>query len=256
MTGRRWRQLGRIAAATLGLGCLLATLTPPLADAMTFDRHAVRHLLLAMVAPLAFALSTPITFALRTLPHRLRRILLALLRSRLARALSTAPVVLALDVGGMYAFYLTPLYSATHERPWLNALVDAHMFLAGCLLSWYLVGRDPMPSPPSTRTRLIVLLLAAGSHDLLAKLMYAQHLPAHGGSTEQLQLGAQIMFYGGDVVEVALAVLVLANWYARTGRQLRQTERQHQRQAERRARTGEATPRRLGSPLPQPDDPG
>jgi putative membrane protein len=249
MTGRQLRLLGRVAAAALGLGCLLATLTPPLADAMTFDRHAVRHLLLAMLAPLAFALSAPVTLALRTFPRRPRRALLALLHSQPARALTTAPVVLALDVGGMYAFYLTPLYSASHHRPWLSALVDLHMLLAGCLLSWYLVGRDPMPSPPSTRTRLVVLLLAAGSHDLLAKLMYAHQLPAHGGSTEQLQLGAQIMFYGGDVVEVALAVLVLANWYARTGRQLRRAE-----QAERAA--AKANPRRLGSPLPRPGDPG
>ena len=244
--GAHW-PLPRTIAAVLGLGCLAATLLPPLASSMAFPEHAVRHLMLGMAAPLAFALSAPIILALRTFPPAGRRIILVLLHGRPARALMTAPVVLALDVGGLYAFYLTPLYSAAHARPWLTVLVDVHMFLAGCLLSWYLVGRDPTPSPPSTRARLVVLLLAAGSHNLLAKLMYAHHLPPHGGTPEQLQLGAQIMFYGGDVVEVLLAVVLLSNWYARTGRQLRHAERR---------RATLVTPRRPGSPLPRPDGQG
>ena len=93
------------------------------------------------------------------------------------------------------------------------------MFLAGGLLSWYLAGRDPMPSRPSIRTSLIVLFFAAGSHDLLAKLMYAHLLPHGGGTAAQIHTGAQIMFYGGDAIELALAVAMLVPWYARTGRQ-------------------------------------
>jgi putative membrane protein len=138
---------------------------------------------------------------------------------------SRAPVVLVLDVGGTFAFYLTPLYSVAHQHPGVEAGLHLHMFLAGCLLSWYLVGRDPMPSRPSTRIRLLVLLGAVGSHDLLAKMMYAQGLPHHGGTADQLRLGAQIMFYGGDVVELALALALMSLWYNRTGRRLRQDQR-------------------------------
>jgi putative membrane protein len=214
--GDAW-PLRRIMLAWLGFGCLIAT---PLAAGTAFPMHVVRHLLLALAAPPALALSSPITLALRTLPRPGRRRLLALLHSRPARTVCTAPVVLALDAGGMYAFYLTPLYAAAHRHPVLDAVLQVHMFLAGCLLSWYLVGSDPMPSRPPVRTRLLVLLLAAGSHDLLAKLLYANGLPRHGGTEQQLQAGAQIMFYGGDLVEVALAVAILSNWYARTGRQL------------------------------------
>jgi len=194
-------------------------------DVMALPAHAVRHLLLAMTAPLALAISAPITLALRTFAGRPRRTLLTVLHSRLARALTTAPVVLVLDVGVMYALYLTPLYSATHRHPYLSALVHVHFFLAGCLFSWYLVAVDPMPGRASTRTRMLVLFLAAGSHDLLAKLMYAHLLPQHGGSPGQIRLGAQIMFYGGDVIEIALAVAVLSGWYARTGRQLSRARR-------------------------------
>jgi putative membrane protein len=221
--GDSW-PVARVVAAMFGVSCLAVLLAPALTESMTFPMHAVRHLLLAMVAPFAFALSAPVTLALRSCPPGVRRIILVLLHSRVVRVMTSAPIVLALDVGGMYAFYLTPLYSQAQERPWLNALVHAHMFLAGCLLSWYLVGSDPRPARTTTRARLLVLLLAAGSHDLLAKLMYAQHLPPHGGTAEQLHRGAEIMFYGGDLVGVALAVTLLSTWYARTGRQLRQAE--------------------------------
>lgn len=218
----------RTAAAAVGLACLGATLAPPLATDMTFPVHVVRHLLLAMVAPLALALSAPITLALRTLNARWRRSLLMIVHSWWARALTYAPVLLVLDIGGMAAFYLPPLYSRSHEHPLLGALVHAHMFLAGCLLNWYLVGRDPRPSSASSdsvRTRLLVLFLTAGSHDLLAKVMYAQDLPHDAGSLDQVRLGAQIMFYGGDVVELTLAAALLSAWYAHTGRQLEQVRR-------------------------------
>jgi putative membrane protein len=147
-------------------------------------------------------------------------VLRRLLGSRWVGLVTTAPAVLVLEVGGMYALYLTPLYAAAHTRPGLNAVLHLHLFVAGCLFSWYLVGRDPMPAPASIRTRIAVLFLAAGSHDLLAKLLYAHQLPEHGGTAEQLRLGAQIMFYGGDAVEIALAVALLWDWYARTGREL------------------------------------
>ena len=98
--GDSW-PVARAAAALFGLACLTATLLPPLADSMTFAAHAVRHLLLAMVAPLALALSAPITLALRTFPRPARRGLLVLLHSRIAHVLTAAPVVLALDLGGI-----------------------------------------------------------------------------------------------------------------------------------------------------------
>jgi len=178
-----------------------------------------------MLAPPALALSAPITLALRTLPRDGRRRLLAVVHTRFARVTMFAPLVLVLEVGGMYAYYLTPLFADSHQHPWLHVAVHTHMFLAGCLLSWCLVGRDPMPTRPSTRTSLIVLFLAGGSHDLLAKLMYAHLLPQGSGSAEQIHAGSQIMFYGGDAIELALAVALLVPWYARTGRQIARERR-------------------------------
>lgn len=192
---------------------------------MANPAHVGEHLLLVMLAPLALALSAPITLALRTLPRAVRNPLLALLHTRFARVITMGPVVLLLDVGGLYAYYLTPLFGATERNCVLHAVAHLHMFLAGCLLSWYLVGRDPLPRPRSIRGTLVVLLLAAGSHDVLTKIMYAHELPAQADTAAGLHAGAQLLFYGGDLVELLFAVAVLAQWYARTGRELRRAQR-------------------------------
>jgi putative membrane protein len=224
--GDAW-PVARSLWAAVGLSVLTASLLPPLADAMSFPAHIVQHLMLSMLAPLALALSAPVTLALRTLPLRGRRMVLRAVQSRFARVITLAPTVLLLDVGGMYAYYLTPLFAETERHPWLHVTVHAHMFLAGCLLSWYLVGPDIMPTRPRIRTSVLVLFVAAGSHDLLAKLMYADLRPTGGGSAAQIRTGAQVMYYGGDAVELLLAVGLLAGWYARTGRALGHQQRRN-----------------------------
>jgi putative membrane protein len=204
---------------------LALAVTPPVATAMTFPAHALQHLLIAMLAPLLLALSAPVTLALRTLPAAGRSVLVRALHCAPAGLLLRAPVVLVLEVGGMYAYYLSPVYAATHDRPWLHAAVHVHMFLSGCLFSWFLVARDPTPARPTLLVRMLVLLIAAGSHDVLAKLMYGHLLPSRGGTAAQLHLGAEVLFYGDDLIEVGLAVAILFTWYASKGRELARQER-------------------------------
>jgi putative membrane protein len=220
--GDRW-PLARSLSALAGWAVLAASVLPPLAD--DFRLHIVQHLMLAMLAPLLLALSAPVTLALRTLPRRGRRVLLSLLHSRFARVVMLGPVVVALDAGGMYAYYLTPLFALAEQHPWLHLLVHGHMFVAGCLLSWYLVGRDPLPGRRSTRARAVMLLLAAAGHDVLAKLMYAHVLPAEAGPATQVRDGAQLLYYGGDAIELLLAIALFLAWYAETGRALRREQR-------------------------------
>ena len=97
-------------------------------------------------------------------------------------------------------------------------LVHVHMFLAGWLFSTVVAGRDPVPHRPGHIGALGLVLLAGAAHGILAKLMYAHELPAMAGTPAQVQLGAQVMFSGGDLVELAAAAAVMAGWYAREGR--------------------------------------
>ncbi|WP_433782832.1 cytochrome c oxidase assembly protein [Actinomycetospora sp. CA-101289] len=219
--GVRW-SLARTLAAGAGLATLAAALLLPRTG---FVVHVAGHLLLAMVAPLLLALAAPVTLALRALPPAGRRRLLGVLRSAPVRVLTRVPVVLALELGGMYAFYLTDLFALAHAHPAPMALVDLHMVLAGLLLSVLLVGRDPLPHRPGLVGSLLALLVAAAGHDVLAKVIYARLLPAHAGSPDEVRLGAQVMYYGGTVVEVALAVVLMTAWYARTGRELARERR-------------------------------
>jgi putative membrane protein len=216
--GDRWPP-ARSAAALAGLAALAVALLPPVGThADVFAVHVTGHLLLAMLAPLLLALSAPVTLVLRTAPVPARRRVLAVVHSRAARVLTWAPLVLVLEVGGMYAFYLTPLFGVAHEDGWAAPLVHVHMFLAGWLFSTVVAGRDPLPRRPGLPGALGLLLLAGAAHGILAKLMYAHDLPAMAGTPAQVQLGAQVMFSGGDLVELATAAAVMTAWYAREGR--------------------------------------
>ena len=221
--GVRW-PIHRSASFTAGLLCLAVAVLPlpgPLAE---FPAHVAAHLLMAMLAPLLLALSAPITLLLRTTHGRVRSVPLGVLHSRWARLILLGPVIIVLDIGGLYAFYLTPLYELAHHNEALKAVVHLHMFLTGCLLSWYLVGADPIKHRPGIRMSLAVLLLIAAAHDMLEKVMFAHQLPSGAGAPADIEFGAQLMYYGGTVVELALAVTVLLRWYRRTGRSYRREE--------------------------------
>jgi putative membrane protein len=216
--GDRW-PAGRIFAAAGGLGCLAAAVAPPVtAHDDVFVVHAVQHVLLAMLAPALLALSAPVTIALRTLPAGPRRLLLRAVHSRAARPLAWPPLVLILNVGGAYVLYLTHLYALTERRPLPHAVVHVHMVAAGCLLAWSVAGIDPVAHRPGLRVRLTTLVTAGAAHNILAKIMYAHALPAGAGTLADRQAGAQVLYYGGDVTDVVLAVALMAQWYSRTGR--------------------------------------
>ena len=76
--------------------------------------------------------------------------------------------------------------------------------------------------------RLTALIVAAAGHDTLAKLIYAWNLPAGGGPIASRHAGAELMYYGGIVIEVALAAIVMAQWYLISGRALARTRRRSQ----------------------------
>lgn len=218
--GDRW-PLGRLLSMVAGATCLTVALVPPVAtDDELFPVHVGQHLAVAMVAPALLALSAPVTLALRTLPRSSRGLLLRVLRSRLVAVVSAPLVVLLLDLGGLYAFYLTDGYAQAEHNDLLHAVVHLHMVVAGCLFSWVVVGVDPVRRRAAVPVRVATLVVAAAGHDVLAKLLYAHQLPAGAGTVAERHAGAQLMYYGGTVVDVALAIAVMAQWYAATGRRL------------------------------------
>ena len=75
----------------------------------------------------------------------------------------------------------------------------------------------PVRRRPGTWIRLTALIIAAAGHDTLSKLIYAWNLPG-GGHIASRHAGAELMYYGGTIIEVALAAVVMAQWYLVSGR--------------------------------------
>jgi putative membrane protein len=176
---------GGLVAAGVG-GTLAASDAPA--------THATGHLLLGMLAPLLLVLAAPVTLALRALPAERARLLSRVLRCGPVAVLTHPFVAGVLDVGGLWVIYTTGL----HAIPGLGL----HVLAAGYLFTASIVGVDPAPHRSRPAVRAVALVLASAAHGTLAK-----HLYATGWGD-----GAMVMYYGGDAVELLLAVLLCRRW--------------------------------------------
>lgn len=212
---RAWNHW-RTASFAAGSGLLALALAPPLTAFAhdDFRGHMLQHLLIGMLAPLGLVLGAPVTLTLRHANTTLARAIGRLLRTRLLHLLAHPFTGLALTAGALFALYLTPLYRALTANPFLHDLLHLHFLLAGYVFTWAIAGPDPAPRRPSVRLRLVVLGIAVAAHATLAQLMYAGlvDVPA---PPAQLRGGAEIMYYGGDLAEILLALALVATGRSR-----------------------------------------
>ncbi|GAA3389845.1 cytochrome c oxidase assembly protein [Streptomyces roseoviridis] len=210
----RWRD----TSFSAGSGALAWAAVGPLPGG-PFTAHMVQHLIVGMAAPLLLVLARPLTLVLRALPPgAARRGLLALAHSGAVGLLLFPPLAALLDAGGLWLLYRTELFAALRHLPWLNALVHAHVLAAGLLFTFAVCQLDPVSRRWGLRVRGATLLATGAAHAVLAKSVYAAGPPGTAFTTADLHTGAQVMYYGGDLVEAALAVVLAGSWYAATGR--------------------------------------
>lgn len=222
-------------AATLVYGVAAAPPGGP------FTAHVTRHLLVAMAAPLLLVLARPLTLALRALPPgRVRRRLPAVAHSRTAGLLLFPPVAAVLDIGGLWLLHRTRWPAAAHHRPLLDLAVHGHVLAAGLLFTFTVCQLDPVRHRWSPVLRGVTLLAAGTAHAVLAKSLYATPPPGTAFATADRHTGAQLMFYGGDLVEAALAAVLAVQWYTATGRAHRRRHRHRARHPAGRTGTGAA----------------
>lgn len=222
-SGRPW-PWWRTGAWTAGIALVWASIVGPLGAAAHdgFVAHMAAHLLAGMVAPLLLVLSAPVTLALRSFSIEPARRVSAVLRSPIPRLLTHPVFAAALNIGSLWALYLTPAYAVVQQNLMLHVLVMLHFLVAGYLFTASVVAVDPNPHRSSFALRAVVLVVALAAHGALAKMLVA-HPPA-GIPLDEVQAGAQLMFYGGDVVDLALLIMLGAEWYRRTGRALNRTQ--------------------------------
>ncbi|MFF7546479.1 cytochrome c oxidase assembly protein [Streptomyces canus] len=200
-----------------GAGTVWATLAEPWGG--PFTQHVVRHLVVGMAAPLLFVAARPLTLALRALtPGRTRRLLVTLAHSAPVGLLLFPPLAAVLDIGGLLVLYRTELFAATAHRPAAHGAVQVHMVAAGLLFTLAVCELDPVRRRWSLAVRGTTVLAAGTAHAVLARTLYSRPPPGTGFTAADLHRGAQWMYYGGDLVEAGLAVVMGVSWYACAGR--------------------------------------
>ncbi|MBQ0979284.1 cytochrome c oxidase assembly protein [Micromonospora sp. M61] len=206
------------------VGCaLLAVAVGPFAPLPDDPRgHMAQHLLLGMLAPLGLVLGAPVTLLLRVAPPPVRRVVGRLLRARPLHLIAHPVTAALLSTGGLALVLLTPLYAAAERHSALHHALHLHYVAAGYLFAWSLAGPDPAPRRPGLAVRVGALLGAAAGHAVLAKYLYANADTLPPGLTDRdpaaFQSAAQLMYYGGDLAELLLAVALFATWYNRPDR--------------------------------------
>jgi putative membrane protein len=177
----------------------------------SFVFHMIGHLLLGMFAPLLIALSRPVTLLLRALPQKRGQAVSLLFRSMYARFLIHPVTAAVLNIGGLWVLYTTSLYDYMHQVNWVSFMVHVHVFAAGYLFTMAILYTDPVPYRKSYLFRALVFVGALGGHGILSKYLYAN--PPTGVKAAAAQEGAVLMYYGGDLVDLILIVLLCWEWY-------------------------------------------
>jgi putative membrane protein len=222
--GRAW-SAWRATSWLGGTALVAVALTPVVAEVATEPQgHMVQHLLLGMLGPLGLVMGAPVSLLLGAAPPAVGRAVGRVLRSRTFHVVGHPLFAASVHVGGLFALYLTPLYAAATQHTLVHHLVHLHFLAAGYLFAWSIAGPDPAPRRPGIAMRTVVLVVAAGAHSYLGKLLYAGagELPRGAGhGVADVEVAAQWMYYGGDVAELLLAAALFSTWYRRAGRAAR-----------------------------------
>ena len=225
-------------------------------DTVILSVHMVQHMILSMVVPLSLALGAPITLALRTLPQPLRKWLLVVLHSRVAKVLSFAPLAFALYVLSPWALYFTSWYDASLDSVFIHEMMHIHLVTVGALFFWPLMGVDPLPGRVDYPFRVLLTVLTLPFHAFLGVTIMDQDTLIGGRHDEELARGPMgswlpnladdqhlaggILWASGDLIGVMFFGVLFSQWVRAS---LKEGEREDRRldrleAIEERSRTG------------------
>ena len=241
--GDRWPAGRTVAFAGVGMGTFAFATMSGLAayDTTLLSAHMVQHMLLSMVVPLALALGAPVTLALRTLPPRPRRWLLAVLHSRLARVLTFPPLTLALYIVSPWALYYSGWYRASLESPFVHEMMHVHLVLVGALFFWPLMGVDPVPGRVGYPARMLLVVLTLPFHAFLGVTIMGQQELLGGDWYPSLHAGPMgswlpdpladqhlaggILWGSGDLIGLTFFAVLFAQWVRSSMREAAREDR-------------------------------
>ncbi|HEX6498449.1 MAG TPA: cytochrome c oxidase assembly protein [Micromonosporaceae bacterium] len=221
--------LGSIAFVTItGIGAY---------DDTVLSVHMIQHMVLAMISPIFLALGAPVTLALRTLPHRPRKALLAVVHSAPVKVLTFPLVAYALFIANPFVLYFTGLYRLTLENNVWHEWMHIHFVVTGCLFFWPLIGLDPLPGRWPYPARALLMVLSTPFHAVLGltimqstRLLAGDWYPSlHLGWLDphaDQKMGGGILWAGGEIVSVTMLAVLVVQWMRSAEREARRVDRQ------------------------------
>jgi cytochrome c oxidase assembly factor CtaG len=256
--GDSW-PLGRtVAFVGVGMGAFFIATTSGLAayDTTLVSVHMVQHMVLSMVVPLFLALGAPVTLALRTLPTRPRRWLLAVLHSPVAKVLSFPPLTFGLYVVSPWALYFSGWYRASLEHVWVHEAMHVHLVVVGALFFWPLMGVDPVPGRVSYPFRVALTVGTLPFHAFLGITIMGQSTLLGGDWYPRLHdgpmgswlpspaadqnLAGGILWASGDLIGLSFFVVLFVQWVRQSMAEAKREDRRLDLIEAREARTAQA----------------
>jgi cytochrome c oxidase assembly factor CtaG len=238
LRGDHWPPGRTVAFVLGGLGSIAAVTVTGIEayDDTLLSVHMVQHMVLSMVGPIFLALGAPVTLALRTLPPDPRKVMLAVLHSRVVKVLTFPLVAFALFIANPFILYFTNVYRLTLEHEWLHELVHVHFVVTGCLFFWPLLGLDPLPNRWPYPARALLMVLSVPFHTVLGlTIMQSRtlvggdwypnlHLTWSNPWNDQVVAGG-ILWAGGEIVSVTMLGILVLQWIKQSEREARRVDR-------------------------------
>jgi cytochrome c oxidase assembly factor CtaG len=251
--GDDWSKGRTFAFCGLGLGSAVIATQSALGtyDTVLLSVHMAQHMILSMLTPLACAIGAPVTLALRTLPTKPRRSLLAVLHSRAAKVLCFPLVGFTLFVLSPWALYFSGWYDATLRSPALHDLLHLHFILVGALFFWPLLGLDPVPGRVIYPFRLMLTFLTLPFHAFLGiTIMSSTTLIAEDWYTSfgrswppsplhDQYIAGGLLWGSGDIVGLFFFGVLFVQWVKQSQREARREDRRLDRLEEQARKAGQ-----------------
>ncbi|WP_244857085.1 cytochrome c oxidase assembly protein [Oceanobacillus sp. J11TS1] len=86
--------------------------------------------------------------------------------------------------------------------------------MAGYVFTIAVLYIDPIRYRYSYTYRTVVFIIALAGHGILSKYIYA--FPPEGIPKYHAEIGAQVMYYGGDIIDIVLITILFYHWYQTT----------------------------------------
>lgn len=213
-------------------------------DNVLFWVHMVQHMILTMFVGVNIAQAAPVTLALRVLPQRPRKLLLAFLHSFVAKVLLFPPLTALAMIGYPFALYMTGLYDFTLRNDWAHDLMHIWMVYIGAAFFIPIIGIDPLPTKLPHPLRFMLVLLQMPGHAFIGvTIMGATRLIAEdwylafgrtwgpSPQSDQYWAGA-ILWATGDLTMFTVLAALGVSWFKDSQREAARVDRALDRQEE------------------------